>query len=236
VDHARFKLGDTLESKAWMRERYKIDQPFFLYVARLEHPGKNHVSLIEAFNQFKAATGSDWKLLLAGSDWHGADVIHAMVRQSPWARDISCLGFVPDQELPSFYRAAEALIFPSLFEGFGMPVIEAMACGCPVVCTANGALGEVAADAALPLRDPRDVGELGKHLIALASQPTLREALHRKGLARAAEFDWKFTAQATLEVYRKAVRKVGAPVPAPIQPVSRPVQTLPKPSSIRLGS
>ena len=209
VDHQRFNPGDTAQARAWVQERFKMDQPFFLYVARLEHPGKNHVRLIEAFNQFKAATGSNWKLVLAGSDWHGAGVIHAMVRQSPWARDISCLGFVPDAELPSLYRAAQALIFPSLFEGFGMPVVEAMACGCPVVCTANGALGEVAGSAALPLQKPENVDELGSLLVRLATEPALLDELRARGLARAAEFDWKFTAQATLEVYRKALHKTG---------------------------
>jgi hypothetical protein len=164
------------------------------------------------------------KLILAGSDWHGANIIHALVRQSPWSRDISCLGFVPDQELPSFYRAAEALIFPSLFEGFGMPIIEAMACGCPVVCTATGAVGEVAAQAALPLHDPRNVGELAKHLVSLASDPALREGLRQKGLARAAEFDWKLTAQATLEVYHKALHETGVPAARPL--VSTPAQAL----------
>jgi glycosyltransferase involved in cell wall biosynthesis len=224
VDHHRFNPADANQSKVWVRDHYQLDRPFFLYVARLEHPGKNHVRLIEAFNQFKASTGSDWKLVLAGSDWHGAEVIHAMVRQSPWASDISCLGFVPDSALPSFYRAAEALIFPSLFEGFGMPVVEAMACGCPVVCTANGALGEVAGTAALPLQNPENVNELARHLVRLAIEPALREELQAKGLTRAAEFDWKFTAQATLEVYRKAIRKTGVQAARPL--VSTPAQAV----------
>ena len=226
VDHQRFNPGDACQSKEWVAARYQINQPFFLYVARLEHPGKNHVRLIEAFNRFKSATRSNWKLVLAGSDWHGAGVIHTMVRQSQWAEDIHCLGFVPDQELPAFYRAAEALVFPSLFEGFGMPVIEAMACGCPVVCTANGALGEVAGPAALPLQNPESVDELANHLTRLGCESALREELKLKGLARAAEFDWKFAAQATLDVYRQALSKNG--ITDSPRELARPIQATSK--------
>jgi glycosyltransferase involved in cell wall biosynthesis len=210
VNHERFNPGNISESRTRVQEKHGIKEPFFLYVARLEHPGKNHVRLIAAFNQFKQASRTNHKLVLAGSDWHGAETIHAMIRQSPWTKDIIHLGFVQDQDLASFYRAAEAFVFPSLVEGFGMPVIEAMACGCPVICSSDGALGEVAGDAALGLRDAKDVDELALHLASVARDARLRNQLRASGLRRAEEFDWKTTAEATLDVYRQAYMKAGS--------------------------
>jgi glycosyltransferase involved in cell wall biosynthesis len=210
VNHDRFNPGDISESRNRIEQKHGIKDPYFLYVARLEHPGKNHVRLIAAFNQFKQAAKTNHKLVLAGSDWHGADIIHAMIRQSPWSKDIIHLGFVQDQDLASFYRGAEAFVFPSLVEGFGMPVIEAMACGCPVICSSDGALGEVAGDAALGVKDVKDVEELAMHLASVARSPGLRDQLRTSGLRRAGEFDWKTTAEGTLDVYRQACMKAGS--------------------------
>jgi len=133
IDHQRFQPGDTTAAKSDAARRWGIDQPFFLYVSRLEHPAKNHVRLIEAFNQFKAATRSPWLLVFAGSDWHGAETIHAAAKASPFSSAIRPLGFVSDADLPSLYHATDVFVYPSLFEGFGFPPIEAMACGIPVI-------------------------------------------------------------------------------------------------------
>ena len=189
------------------KSRYGVDERFFLYVARLEHPAKNHVRLITAFNQFKTMTGSPWQLVLVGSDWRGADVIHAILRQSPFMNDIHCLGFVPDAELPTLYRAAEVFVFPSLFEGFGMPTVEAMACGCPVLCSTQGPLGEVVGDAALAL-EPKDIHNMKNQLARIASDETLRDSLRTVGLEQARRFDWKKAAAATLQVYARAIQRL----------------------------
>jgi glycosyltransferase involved in cell wall biosynthesis len=186
--------------------RYGVSQPFFLYVARLEHPGKNHHRLITAFNEFKAETKLPWQLVMAGSNWRGAEIIHAAIRQSPFAADIFCPGFVAEAELPALYRAAEAFVYPSLYEGFGLPPLEAMACGCPVLSSARGALGEVVGDAAL-LADPENCTEMKMQLTRLAKEPGLREQLRSAGLKRAKGFHWQKTATATLEVYAKALSR-----------------------------
>lgn len=204
IEHARFCPGSSEVAKTVIASRFRIYDPFFLYVARLEHPGKNHVRLIAAFNQFKAATGSDWQLALAGSDWHGAGAIHAAIKQSPVAGHIHTLGFVGDPDLPILYRAADAFVFPSLYEGFGLPPIEAMACGCPVISSARGSLGEVVGEAA-SIINPEDISDMAARLQVMAENLSLRKTWRAAGLARAKKFDWLQTAKETMEVYERVV-------------------------------
>jgi glycosyltransferase involved in cell wall biosynthesis len=193
IDHRRFypdKPTDTGEP------------PFFLFVSRLEHPAKNHVRLIEAFDRFKTATGSDWRLVLGGSDWHGAEVIRGAAAKSRHAEAIEFPGFVSDEALPDLYRRAGALVYPSLFEGFGLPPVEAMACGCPVISSDQGSLPEVVGDAAL-LVDPMSVDSIEGALTTVAAYPEIRQELTEKGLTRANRFDWDETACLTLQIYRE---------------------------------
>ncbi|SKA93123.1 Glycosyltransferase involved in cell wall bisynthesis [Prosthecobacter debontii] len=182
--------------------------PFFLYISRLEHPAKNHVRLIEAFNRFKAATDSPWQLVLGGSDWHGAEHIHAAAAASPYSKDIRFLGFVPDSDLPGLYRRAGALVYPSLFEGFGMPPVEAMACGCPVISSAAGSLTEVVGDAALII-DPESIDSIQNALAMMASDPNTRQRLIHAGFANSYRFDWRDNARKVLKIYRKCVPSLG---------------------------
>jgi len=203
VEHDRFFPGDREQARALLAKRHGLRRPFFLYVARLEHPGKNHVRLIAAFDAFKATTGSDWELILGGSDWHGAEAIHAAIRRSLCASAIRCAGFIPDVELADWYRAADAFVYPSLYEGFGMPPIEAMACGCPVIASGRGSLAEVLGDAAA-LIDPEDISSLTRQLCVLANEPEARSRLRAAGLLQARKFDWSRTAAQTLKVYEHA--------------------------------
>lgn len=203
LEHDRFVPGDPESARKAVADGYGLRRPYFLYVARLEHPGKNHVRLIAAFDKFKSATHSDWQLVLAGRDWHGAEAIYRAIRTSIAAPDIVCLGFVADPELPDLYRAAGAFVYPSLFEGFGMPPVEAMACGCPVISSARGALAEVVGDAAA-IVEPENVRSIINQLTTVSGDASIRGQLRRAGLARAREFDWARTARETLEVYERA--------------------------------
>jgi len=207
LEHERFFLGNPEQAKSEAGRRYGLQKRFFLYVARLEHPGKNHVRLISAFNEFKAESGSDWQLVFAGSDWHGAEAIHHAIQISPVSADIRCLGFVLDEQLPELYRAADIFIFPSLYEGFGLPALEAMACGCPVICSARGSLGEVVGNAAI-IVDPENVRSISSQLLKLAADDAEKARLVAAGLERVKEFDWKKTAAATLKVYETARKKL----------------------------
>lgn len=210
VDHRRFFPGDRAPAKHACARRFGLDRPFFLYIARLEHPAKNHVPLIEAFNRFKASTDSPWLLALAGADWHGAGRIHAAVEASPFARDIRRLGFVSDDFVPDLYRAADLFVYPSLFEGFGMPPVEAMACGCPVLSSSRGSLGEVLGNAAAILLQPDDVQALAAGLSRLAGDTALRQRLTAAGIAQAQTFNWAGTAKGITNVYERAVKTASA--------------------------
>ncbi len=203
IDHDRFFPGDIDAARTWTAEKHGITAPYFLYVSRLEHPGKNHVRLIEAFVDFKKATGSDWQLALGGGDWHGCEAIKSAAAASPFASDIRFLGFVPDADLPNLYRAARGMVYPSLFEGFGLPPVEAMACGTPVISSTRGALEEVVADAALVI-DPENIADITRALTALSTDSALADSLKAKGLPNAARFHWSRTAAQVTEIYRKA--------------------------------
>ena len=207
LEHDRFFPGSRDEAQIKIAKKHNLTTPFFLYVARLEHPAKNHVRLISAFNEFKAKTRSDWQLVFGGSDWHGAEAIHAAAKQSPFAPDIRSLGFVSNEDLPDLYRAAEVFVYPSLYEGFGMPPIEAMACGCPVICSTRGSLGEIVEQAAA-IVEPEDISSMAKQLDLLANDAPLRERLRAAGLAQAAKFDWNRTASETLSIYGRVSQKV----------------------------
>jgi glycosyltransferase involved in cell wall biosynthesis len=203
LDHGRFfpQPPDRIHE---VSAKFKLDRPFFLYVARLEHPGKNHVRLITAFERFKESTKSDWLLALGGSDWHGAEIIHERISNSPFRNDIRPLGFVSDAELPALYSGAASFVYPSLFEGFGMPPTEAMACGSPVICSARGSLGEVVGSAAV-IVEPEDISSISDALVKFYSSAAFREDFRKKGFLRAAEFSWERTARETLKVYSTAV-------------------------------
>jgi glycosyltransferase involved in cell wall biosynthesis len=205
IDHNRFLPGDCDRAKAEAERRWNLDRPFFLYISRLEHPAKNHVRLIEAFNRFKAATKSGWLLALCGSDWHGAELIHAAARSSPFARDIRFPGFVEDATLPDLYRAADVFVYPSLFEGFGFPPIEAMACGCPVISSTRGSLADVVGEAACAV-NPEDSDAMSAALSKLAASEQERSRWREAGFRNARRFDWQLNARHVLEVYAKATQ------------------------------
>lgn len=207
LDHARFQPAATDDDEVLCR--FKLDAPYFLYVARLEHPGKNHVRLIHAFEQFKQKTSAPHQLILGGADWHGAEAIHQAAEKSPFTKDIRRIGYISDEQLPALYRNATAMCYPSLFEGFGMPPVEAMACNCPVICSDRGALAEIAAPAACVV-DPENISNIAEALQRVALDSASADSLRRSGLRHAAQFNWRRAAQATLAVYERF-----SPTPAP---------------------
>jgi glycosyltransferase involved in cell wall biosynthesis len=174
-------------------------EPVILSVGAIQRR-KNIVRLVEAFEQ----VGPGWKLLLAGSFGFDSEAARERIERSPRKQDIQVLGYVTDSQLEELYQRASILAFPSLDEGFGMPVLDAMARGVPVLTSNVSALPEVAGDAAL-LVDPTDVHAIADGLRRLAADSELRDTLIRAGLARAGEFTWEKSVAATWLVYQELI-------------------------------
>jgi glycosyltransferase involved in cell wall biosynthesis len=179
-----------------------LGQPYFLFVGTIE-PRKNLVRLINAFAAF-ARDVPGINLVLAGQRGWKCEDIYARAAQPDVAERTIILDYVSEGSLPSLYSHALACVYPSLFEGFGFPVVEAMACGTAVLTSNSTSLGEIGLGAAL-LVDPLDENAISAGLRALALNRELREGLREKGLARAASFSWTETGRQTLAAYRQAV-------------------------------
>lgn len=184
-----------------IRKRLNLPQRFVLYVGTLE-PRKNLVRLIEAWSSIAGECPHD--LVLAGRDGWKVEPIRAAAAASPYAERIHFAGHVARESLPALYNAADAFAYPSLFEGFGIPPLEAMACGTPVLTSNVSSLPEVVDDAAV-LVEPTDVDAIAEGLRRLLTDEELRDSLRNKGLARAAHFSWKQTAERTVSAYRLAL-------------------------------
>ncbi len=196
-----FVPASTLAIEAFRRER-GLPTRFFLYLGTLE-PRKNLPLLIRAFAQWRAETtvaNREIKLVIAGAKGWFYEQIFALVTQLQLREVVLFPGFVPATELPDWYRAAELFIYPSLFEGFGLPVVEAMACGAPVICSDTGSLVEVAGNSALTF-PAQDEAALVDRLHQIMTDAPLRQELRRLGLARAQQFSWQSTAAATFDLY-----------------------------------
>lgn len=179
--------------------RYGLRNPFLVYVSRIEHPGKNHINLIRAFEDYKSRVNSPHKLVLAGAYWPGAEEVFKFARRSSCKDDIMFLGFVPTQDVVALYSCCDLMIHPSLFEGFGFPVIEAAACGAPVICAETSSLEELSRGR-FPLFDPYKPDEMSRQIEATLDQGFTDESRQR-GIDYAATFNWKDTAQEVIKVY-----------------------------------
>ena len=193
VDHARFRPAEVdVEAVA---RRFGVPYPFILCVGSLM-PWRNAPRLL------RAAARLRFGLLFVGRDIWGADPTQRLAAEHGWSW-ARFAGYVADRDLPSLYAAASVFAYPSLYEGFGIPPLEAMACGTPVVASTAGALPEVLGDSAL-LVDPRDENALAEALEAAAAD---HGTLRRRGLERAARFTWERAAKETWQVYEAAARR-----------------------------
>lgn len=205
VDHEMYQPGDREEARALVEKNYGVDAPYILYISRIDHPGKNHIRLVEAFNHLKATTALPHKLVLAGSDWSRADEVHRAAENSASAKDIVFTGFAPTADLPALYRGADCFAFPSLFEGFGIPIVEAMNCGIPVACADISCLPEIAGDAAV-LFDPYDVASIAGALEQILTDESLRAQCVARGLERAKRYNWRDNVKQTVDIIRNVAQ------------------------------
>ncbi len=193
-----------------VRRRYDLPDRFVLYLGS-NKPHKNLVRLVQAWLDVgRRLQVAGCRLVIAGA-WNPrypearmlAEQANNLRPSTFNLQTILWLGRVPEADLPALYAAAAAFVFPSLYEGFGLPVLEAMACGAPVICSAVSSLPETAGDAAL-LVDPTDVNALAAALTRVLIEPSLAADLRARGFAQAARFTWERTAAETLSIYRQA--------------------------------
>ncbi|MCP4659885.1 MAG: glycosyltransferase family 4 protein [bacterium] len=187
------------QARRLVRDRFQVETPFLLSVGTLE-PRKNHRRLLAAYAQLPAALRARYPLLIAGAEGWKLEALTGDLAQGPELESVRLLGHVADDELVALYSAAAVFVYPSLAEGFGLPVVEAMACGAPVLTSALSALPEVSGDAAR-LVDPYDVDEIRRAVEELLDAPDERRRLQALGRDRAAAFSWEKTALRTMELY-----------------------------------
>lgn len=186
------------------RARYGISQTYLLFVGTL-HPRKNLVRLVRAFGASVATGHPSVQLVLAGRKGWLSDEIGTEVRKLGLGERVLLPGYIPDDDLPALMSGALVFVFPSLYEGFGLPVLEAMACGTPVVSSEVSSLPEVAGEAAL-LVDPLDTDALAETLLRIVEDADLRRDLVTRGLQQVQRFSWRRCAQETLQVLEEAGR------------------------------
>jgi glycosyltransferase involved in cell wall biosynthesis len=197
----RFSLEPAADAVARVRGRYQLDHPFILYVGNIK-PHKNLVRLIEAFAQVRQHSFDQLTLLIIGDEISKLPALRRAVHVHKLHKHVRFLGFLPDDMLAILYRLASVFVFPSLYEGFGLPPLEAMASGTPVVTSNISSLAEIAGGAAI-LVDPYDVSEIANGITRVLSEPALAEDLRHRGLARARNFSWEKSVARTQSIYQQ---------------------------------
>lgn len=183
---------------------YNINFPFILYVGTLE-PRKNIPILLKAYYQLKKRN-INHKLVIAGKKGWKYQEIFETIDKLNLKDDIIFTGYVPENDLPALYNAADLFVYPSIYEGFGLPPLEAMACGTPVITSNTSSLPEVVGNAGIMV-DPLDINELAYSMHEVLTNSTLKIDLSKKGLERAKMFSWEKCARETLEVYEDVYNK-----------------------------
>ena len=197
----QFKPRDKESARAMVRREFGLDSRFVLYIGNLK-PHKNVPTLLRAYADLRAHNEIEQKLLIVGDDPRGRSQSQTLAHRLRIQDSVTFVPFVSEQLLPMVYAAADLLVFPSFEEGFGLPIIEAMACGTPVVSSNAASMPEVAGDAAV-MFDPRN-GEALAHAIAtVLGSPEIQACLRATGFAQAKRFDWLDCAMRHYQVYRE---------------------------------
>jgi len=193
IDHSRFQTNSM-----GVPDTYDIGTPYVLHVSSYSQK-KNPIGLLKAFKRVRQRI--DTELLICGGGWKENTEVAKAVRELNIEDDVTFTGYVPSEDLPDLYQNASVFVYPSLHESFGLPIVEAMACGTPVVTADTYAPPEIAADAALTC-NPDSPQEIAKCIFEIFDNPHIAESLRKKGLQRASEFTWEAAADSLLEVYR----------------------------------
>lgn len=186
-----------------VKAKYGLDRPFLYYPAAT-WPHKNHKRLLAAIRIIMDRYGFDGDLVLTGVPKQSHDDVGNEIDRLRLTEQVKLLGYIPYEELPTLYSLARLLVFPSLFEGFGIPLVEAMACGCPVLCSNSSSMPEVVGNAG-GLFDPASEEDMAERIWSVWNDDALILEMSTKGVERAKHFTWETTARNTLEVYKKAI-------------------------------
>lgn len=216
----RFRRGHASDAdREFIAERYQVNYPFILYAGRIS-PHKNVVRIIEAFSALKTELDkegrlTDLKLIIIGDEISSHPDLRRTVIRSGVENDVRFLGFVPIDVLRIFYDSAKVFVFPSLYEGFGLPPLEAMAHGTPVVTSNTSSLPEVVGNAAV-LVNPENVFEMMRALHRVLVDQPLRERLKQRGYEQASRYSWEGSVERILRVYREVAGSAGERAPQPL--------------------
>ena len=202
---SHFAVTPSEEAVARVRERYQLNHQFVLYVGNIK-PHKNLVRLIEAFDELRRNGFEHVKLLIIGDEISKLPSLRRAVHHYKLHKQVRFLGYLSDDQLAILYRLASVFVFPSLYEGFGLPPLEAMASGTPVVTSNVSSLPEVVGDAAV-LVNPYDVDAIVDGLRRVLNDPALAAEMRRKGIERAREFSWERSVAKTWGVYQQVARQ-----------------------------
>jgi glycosyltransferase involved in cell wall biosynthesis len=202
----RFWQEPTADDVMRVRDRYRLTDPFVLYAGNIK-PHKNLERLIEAFQLMRQndADLSNVQLLIIGDEISKYATLRRAVHRHKLHKHVRFFGFVSDQTLAALYRLAYVFVFPSLYEGFGLPPLEAMASGCPVITSNVSSLPEVVGDAAVMI-DPYEPAAIAEAMHRVLTTPALREDLQRRGLARARGFSWERSIKRVREIYAEVMQ------------------------------
>ncbi|AGT44747.1 glycosyltransferase family 4 protein [Treponema pedis] len=209
IDTSLFKYRENDNSEAVFIQPFSIRKPYIIYASRITSPEKCHIELVKAFSIFKKKFGTAHRLVIAGSDGDNTETVHNAVIQSGFSSDILLTGYFPHENLPQLYASADLCVFPSMAEGVGLPVIEAMACGIPVACAAAGALPEMAGEAAVFFnpKKPEEIANAISNLIDTEENKERREEVIQKGLGWISRYNWKTTAEETVKYLDSIFKK-----------------------------
>lgn len=204
IDHNIFYQRPLDDQTVVNVQPFAIKRPYLIYPSSISGAGKKHVELIQAFEIFKKKTGAPHRLVLAGAESEWADQVHKAAFNSPFASDIFLTGFFPREGFPLLCAGADACVFPSVQEGVGMPIVEAMALGVPVAAANAGALPEISAGKAV-LFDSDNLEEMASAMETVCSDKKNRSKMIAEGLAWSQKFNWQESARATIDALRGLV-------------------------------
>jgi glycosyltransferase involved in cell wall biosynthesis len=195
----------SVEQTERAKRQFNIEDDFILFVGTIE-PRKNLITLARAFAKILRTTTLRPQLVIAGKKGWLVDELFSYIKEMDMSDRVRFTGYVSDDDLRALYSSCSVCVYPSLYEGFGLPTLEAMACGAPVITSRTPAIMETVGDAAR-LVPPLDIQALARTIVELLGDEKARLELSSEGLLRAAQFSWEKTASLTLEVYREALRR-----------------------------